>query len=99
MVFVDDLHRHEALAGIGQRDGNGSGIEVKHRGRIERVAVHADDHLLIDLSRAADVQELAKADFFHGLAHVEVRLGTGEILDRDRNGRRLRMRAAGYDQR
>ena len=38
VVLIDDLHRDKALAGLRQRDRDGSGVEIEHRGRIKRVA-------------------------------------------------------------
>ena len=62
-VLVEYLHRHEALAGVGQRDRDGPGVEIEHRGRVERVAVHADDVLVLDVCRLAVVLEFAEAAF------------------------------------
>ena len=61
VVLVDHLHRHEALARIGQRDRHRPGIEIEHGRRIQRVAVQADDRLLVDRRRLATVVELAEA--------------------------------------
>ena len=56
----DQLHRHEALAGVRQRDRHRPGIEIEHRRGIERVAVHPDDGLGIDRRQFAVVLELAE---------------------------------------
>jgi hypothetical protein len=39
LVLIDYLHRHESLAGIGQRNCHRTGVEVEHRSGIQRVAV------------------------------------------------------------
>ncbi len=48
MVFIEHHQRHEALARVGQGDCGGTGRQVQNRERIERVAVHPDDGLVLD---------------------------------------------------
>jgi hypothetical protein len=48
LVLVDNLHRHEAIARIGQSYRHGSGVEVENSRRIERVAVLPDNVLMVD---------------------------------------------------
>lgn len=43
VILIDHLYRHEAVAGIRQRDNHGPRVEVEHRERIESVAVGAHD--------------------------------------------------------
>ena len=61
VVLVDHLHRHEALARVGQRDRHRSGIEVEHTRRIKRVAIGALDDVVVDRRQLAVVVELAEA--------------------------------------
>src|SRR6266446_3635985 len=61
LILVDWLHRHEAPAGVGQRDCHRAGVEVEHRTRIQRVAVRPYNTLLIERHRLAEMQEFAKA--------------------------------------
>ena len=61
LILIDDLHRHEPLARIGQRDRHRPGVEVEHHRRIERVAVHPDDGLVVDRRQFAVVLELSEA--------------------------------------
>src|SRR5260221_5461956 len=70
VVFIDNLHGHEALAGVGQRDHNRSGVKVKHRGRIKRVAVKTDNSLIVDRCRLAAVNEISKGALFDDLAQI-----------------------------
>ena len=86
VVFTNDLHRHEALAGVRQRDRDGSGIEIEDRRRIQRVAVEANHGLIVDLRRFAAVQKLSdRAAVFQDAAKIQVRLGTNEVADGDGN--------------
>jgi hypothetical protein len=97
LVFVDYLHRQEALAGIGQGDGHRPRIEVEHRRRIERVAVHPDDGLLGDRRRFAAMHEFAEAPVLDHAAEIEIGLGADEIVggDEDRSIVRRGLGAAG----
>jgi hypothetical protein len=94
LVFVDHLHRQEALARIGQGDRHRTGIEVEHRRRIERIAVHPDNRLPGDRRRLAAMHELAKAAVLDHAAEIKIRLGADEIVggygDRLVGKRRLR---------
>jgi hypothetical protein len=83
VIFVDDLQRHEALAGIRQRDRHRPGVEIEHRRRIERVAVHPDHDLVVDVGRRAIVDELAEASVLHGVPEVEIGFGADEVVAGD----------------
>jgi len=93
MILADGHQRHEALARVGHLDRYRSGIEVEHRCRIERIAVEPDDGLVVDRRRLAAVKELAEATVLEHVAHVQVGLRAGKVVDGDRHGaagRRLR---------
>ena len=94
MILVDHLHRHEALAGVGHRDRHRPGIEVEYGGRVERVAVEADDGLVVDRRRLAAMEELAEAAILDDVAHVEIGLRADEVVDGD--GIRAPACAAGW---
>ena len=79
VVLVDDLERHESLAGIREGDGHRPGFEVEHRRRIERVAVHADDRLPLKRGQLAVVAELPEAPIFDDVAEIEVALRTSKV--------------------
>ena len=59
VVFIDHLHRHEALAGVRQRDRDRPGVEIEDGRRIQRVAVEADHGLIVDPRRFATMVELS----------------------------------------
>jgi hypothetical protein len=96
MIFIDDLHRHETFARIGQGDLDRSGIEIEDGRRIERVAVEADHRLIVDPRRLAAMQEFSDgAAVLQDAAEIQVGFGAGEVVDGDRDGvggRRLRSR-------
>ena len=83
LVFVDHLHRQETLARIGQGDRHRTRVEIEHRRRIERVAVHPDDGLLGDRRRFAAMHEFAETPVLDHAAEIEIRLGADEIVGGD----------------
>ena len=83
LVLIDHLHREKALAGIGQGDRHGTRVEIKHRRRIERVAVHSDDGLLGDRRRFASMHEFPEAPVLDHAAEIEIGLGADEIIGGD----------------
>ena len=81
------LQRHEAFAGIRQRERYRSGVEIEHGRRVERVAVLPDDGLVVDRREFAMVLELAEAVLLErDGAHVQVGFGADEVVDGDGNG-------------
>jgi hypothetical protein len=80
LVLIDELHRHEPLAGVGQSNRDSACIEVENGAGVEGVAIHADDLLLIDWRRRAVVHELAEGTILHEVAKVEIGFGAGEVL-------------------
>jgi hypothetical protein len=72
LVLIDWLHRHEALAGVGQHDCHRTGVEVEHRTRIQRVAVRPYNTLLVERHRLAERQEFAKAAPFDIEGKIDV---------------------------
>ena len=87
LVLVDDLHRHEALAGVGQGYRHRAGVEVEDRSRIERIAIHPDDGLFVDRRRLPAVSEPAKTPVFDDISEIEIALGSGKVVGRDGNSR------------
>ena len=86
VVLVDHLHGPKALAGVRQGDGDRPGVQVDDGGRVEGVAVGADDALMFDRHRLAMMPELAgPAGVLQRIAEIEVALGPGEIVDSDAN--------------
>ena len=83
LVFVDHLHRQEALAGVRKRDGDRTGVEIEHRRRIERIAVHPDDGLPGERRRLPPMHELAETSVLDDSAEKEVRFRPGEIVGGD----------------
>src|SRR5258708_10151151 len=86
LILIDYLHRHEAVAGIGERDGNRPRVVVEHRSRIESVAVGTYDRRVGQI-QFATVREIADATaFFDPLAKVHVGLGAIEVVGGDGDG-------------
>ena len=94
LISIDHLHRHEALARIGQRDRNRPGSEVEDCGGIQRVAVQPDDGLVVDRGRFPAMDEFTEAAVFDDIAEVEIALCAREVVRRNGDAvRRLRMDA------
>ena len=94
VVLADGHQRHEARAGIRQRDRHRSGIEIENRRRIERIAVEPDHRLVIDRGRLAAMVTASRARRppWRGCRY-RIGLGADEVVDGDRHGatgRRLR---------
>ncbi len=87
LVLVNDLHRHEPLAGVGQGHLTGPAPRSKTAAELERIAIGADDGLLVDGRRFPAVSEPAKASVFHDVSKIEVALGSGKVVGRDGNSR------------
>ena len=71
-----------------------TGVEIEHRRRIERIAVHPGDGLPGERRRLPAMHELAEAAVLDDAAENEIRFRAGEIIggddDRPIRGRRLR---------
>ena len=87
LVLVNDLHRHEPLAGVGQGHLHRARPEVEDRRRTKRIAIGADGGLLVDGRWFPPVSEPAKASVFHDVSKIEVALGSGKVVGRDANSR------------
>src|SRR6266581_1324029 len=84
LVLIDDLHPHEALAGVRQRDRRRPGIEVDDRKRIQRVAVGTNDALLDRRSKFAAMPEFSKTAVLDHPGEIHIGLGAVVVLDGDR---------------
>jgi hypothetical protein len=94
VVFVDHLHRHETLSGIGQGDRGRSGIEVEYARGIERVAIEADHRLIVDRCGFPAVKELSEATLLHQGSGVGIGFGADEVIGGDGH-RIVRRRGSG----
>ena len=84
VILVDDHHRHEALARIGQRDRHPPGIKVEHRQqRIERVAVRPHAGFFSE-RQIARVVELPEPALLREHREVHVCLGANEVVGGNR---------------
>src|SRR6185437_14489473 len=64
LIFIDDLHPHESLAGARQRDRHRARIEVDDRERIQGIAIGPDDALLGRRGKLAAMPESAETSVF-----------------------------------
>ena len=87
MILRHDLHGHEARARVWQRHGDWCGVQIEDTGRIERVAVHSHDVLIVNRRHRSTVVQRAERAALDRTAEVEIGLGPNEILHIDRNGR------------
>ena len=83
MILIDDLHPHEALAGLRQRNRHRPGIKVENRKRIQRVAVGTNNALLYGRSKLVAMPEFSEtADLDHS-GKINIGLGAVVVLDGD----------------
>src|SRR5260370_8207704 len=74
LVLIDYLHRHEALAGVGQHDCHRTGVEVEYRRRIQRVAVAPYNALFVNRPRLAVLPDFAWPPPFDITAQINLYL-------------------------
>ncbi|MNJ32987.1 hypothetical protein D3C77_276660 [compost metagenome] len=85
VILVDHGQRDITLAGIGQGDAHGTGIQIEDRGRIQGVTVGTHDRLGTCRHQFAPVEETPHPCPLDGHGEIPVRLGTGEVVDRYRH--------------
>ena len=88
LILIDDLHPHEALAGLRQRNRHRPGIKVENRKRIQRVAVGTNNALLYGRSKLTAMPELTEAAVLDDPGEINIGLGAVVVLDGDGFGRR-----------
>src|SRR6266436_10291009 len=81
LILIDDLHPHEALAGVWQCNCHRPGIEVDNRERIQRVAVGPDNALLSGRIKLTGMPEYAETAVLDHSGEIEVGLGAIVVLD------------------
>ncbi len=86
LILIDDLHPHEALAGVWQCNRHRPGIEVDNRERIQRVAVGPDDALLCGRSKLATMPEFAETAVLDHSGEIDVGLRAIVVLDGNQCG-------------
>jgi len=83
LILIDDLHPHEALAGLRQRNRHRPSIKVENRKRIQRVAVGTNNALLYGRSKLVAMPEFSEtADLDHS-GKINIGLGAVVVLDGD----------------
>ena len=87
LILIDDLHPHEALAGLRQRNRHRPGIEVDNGKRIQRVAVRTNNTLLDGRSKLTAMPELTEAAVLDDPGEINIGLGAVVVLDGDWLGR------------
>jgi len=87
LILIDDLHPHEALAGLRQRNRHRPGIKVENRKRIQRVAVGTNNALLYGGSQLAAMPEFSKTAVLDHPGEINIGLGAVVVLDGDWLGR------------
>jgi hypothetical protein len=88
LILIDDLHPHEALAGVRQRNRHRSRIEVDNRKRIQRVTVGADNALLDRRSKFAAMPEFSETTVLDHPGEINIGLGAVVVFDGDGLGGR-----------
>src|SRR5258707_232455 len=86
LILIDDLHPHEALAGVWQCKRHRPGIEVDNRERIQRVAVGPDNALLSGRRKLAAMANFAKTAVLDYSGEIDVGLCAIVILDGNKCG-------------
>src|SRR6267143_943682 len=86
LLLIDDLHAHEALAGVWQCNRHRSGIEVDDCERIQRVTVGPDDALLSGRSKLTAMSEIAETAVLHHSGEIDVGLCAIVVLDGNKGG-------------
>ena len=87
LILIDDLHPHEALAGLRQRNHHRPGIKVENRKRIQRVAVGTNNALLYGGSKLAAMPEFSETAVLDHPGEINIGLGAVVVLDGDGLGR------------
>jgi hypothetical protein len=85
MYLIGDLHPHEALAGVRQRNRYRPGIEVDNHKRIQRVAVGSNNALLDRRSKLAAMPFPEAAVLDHP-GEINIGLGASSRKPRERYG-------------
>src|SRR5207244_7963396 len=83
LILIDDLHPHEALAGLRQRNRHRPGIKVENRKRIQRVAVGTNNALLYGGSKFAAMPEFSETSVLDHPGKINICLGAVVVLDGD----------------
>jgi hypothetical protein len=86
LVLIDDLHLHEALAGVRKCNRDRPGIEVDNRERIQRVAVGPDSALLSGRSKLAAMPEFAETAVLDHSCKIDVGVVAIVVLDGNKCG-------------
>ena len=94
LVLIDHLHGHEALACVGEGDGDRAGVEIEHRSGVEGVAIEPDHGLIVDPRDLAAMAELADpAAVLDQPGEIQIGFRANEVVGGDGNRRaRLRLR-------
>jgi hypothetical protein len=83
LILIGNLHPHEALAGVRQRNRYRPGIEVDNHKRIQRVAVGTNNALLDRGSKLAAMPEFPEAAVLDHPGEINIGLGAVVVVDRD----------------
>src|SRR6266403_5996706 len=83
LILIGDLHPHEALAGVRQRNCYRPGIEVDKHKRIQGVAVGTNNALLDRRSKLAAMPEFPEAAVLDHRGEINIGLGAVVVIDRD----------------
>src|SRR6516225_5622442 len=86
LILIDDLHPHEVLAGLRQRNRHRPGIEVDNGKRIQRVAVRTNNTLLDGRSKLTAMPELTEAAVLDDAGEINIGLSAVVVLDGDEHG-------------
>src|SRR4029077_4122931 len=90
LAFVDYLHRHEMLVGVGQRNRHRTGIEVENRKGIQGVAIGPDNASPTNWRAVATAPELAKSSALGDESKIDIGLRAIVVVNGDRHSRARR---------
>src|SRR4029077_127205 len=83
LILIDDLHPHETLGAIGQRNRHRSSIEVKNRKRVQRCAAGTNNTLLDGSRKLAAMAEFSETAVLDHPGEIHIGLGAIVVFDRD----------------
>ena len=84
MVLIDHKHRPEALAGIGEGNGDRRGVDVEHGARIKSIPIDARHCLFVERRHFAKVTEVSETTLLlDRVIESPIGFGADKVVDGD----------------